>query len=299
MLMSKFAVVTIVIGDRHKKISELTLPSQIEYAKKLNADFIIYDHDQYRIYSHENHIENGKQNLLTINSKKIRISKDNQKEMLKSDFGCYNKMNLVELLDMYERVLFVDTDIIIRDDSPDIFKIVPKDRVAMWREPNAQNRYLVMKAWCDFYNLNIKNWDENYYNSGVILFSRGHEKLFSIERKIPTKEDLPDDIWYEQTLINSNIFEHNIKMFKISHHFNRIFFLDPLISESRYDSFFIHYAGSWFELEEGNTQDPKSLISLIKHDIKIWEENSPKHNYEKTRRDSNKKYEEIFWTIES
>jgi hypothetical protein len=293
--MGKTAIVTTIIGERHKKISELTLPSQIAYANKVNADFIIYNHDQYIINSHGSGIQSNKQVPLIIDSKKMRIQEDHRKKMPKSDFGSHNKMNLVELLSLYERILYLDIDIIIRDDSPDIFKIVPKDCIGMWKEPVEQNRHHTMKSWCDFYNLDLKKWNGSYYNGGVILFSRGHEKLFNVKKNLPTKHDLPEDIWYEQTLLNSNIFENKLKMFELSYHFNRLFFLDQIILEHRYESFFIHYGGSWNELSEGNTDNPKMLIDLIKYDIEIWKKNSPDHLYGKINQVFKEIYKPVFW----
>jgi lipopolysaccharide biosynthesis glycosyltransferase len=267
--MTKNAIATMVIGERHKNIFELTKKNIFNYAKKINADLVVYDENSYSVIKQQG----LKKNIKNFSSKKLEINRVN--ESLPDDFmhqynehwqkNAFKKLNIVELLEKYERVLFIDCDILIQDNSPDIFDLVPKEKVGMYNESTLFENYRedFMSMWCERFGYDYSKWNGQYYNSGVTLFSRGHELLFS-----PPKF-LYKDMFYDQTHLNANIMNFNIPMYDLPHSFNRMFFVDSLVPDSRYEAFFIHYAGSWHLLEEGHSKDPKYLLKVIKHDLDV------------------------------
>ena len=79
------AIVTISCGDFYRRMAAISHPTIKAYADKLGADFIVWDDYDGHTMPH------------------------------------YQKLELGKLLRQYERVLYIDTDILVRDDAPDIF----------------------------------------------------------------------------------------------------------------------------------------------------------------------------------
>ena len=87
----KKALVTIASGEYFLRMAALTHPTLRAYAERIGADFIHWS--------------------------------DTSGHAIPE----YKKLDVAGLLDIYDRVLYVDTDVIIRDDAPDVFDIVPTD----------------------------------------------------------------------------------------------------------------------------------------------------------------------------
>jgi hypothetical protein len=291
--MKKNVLATMVIGTRHKKIFELTKKNIFNYAKKINADLVIYDEHGYSVITHNE----TKENISRFSSKQLQINRvdDSAPEEFMHNYdenwhrNALKKLNVVELLESYERVLFIDCDILIRKDSPNIFDIVPKDMVGMYNESTPFQNYKedFMQLWCERFGYDYSKWNGQHYNSGVTVFSRGHELLYSPPKFVYR------DMFYDQTHLNANIMNFNIPMFDIPYQFNRIFFIDEMVPDSRYESFFIHYAGSWHLLEEGHSDNPEYLLKVIRRDLDILEGKIKKPPPEKIKRASTEKWWEI------
>lgn len=268
--MGKIAVVSVLIGERHKNIANLTHPTQIRYAHKIGADYLVYDSINYKVISPDGSVSE----IPSTNP----VVPRNTEGLTAPAFGAYNKLNIVELLKHYDRVLHVDTDIIIRNDAPNLFEIVPKDSVGIVSESDFikdDDRGQLMQEWADTHNISLKKWNRRYYNTGVFLFSQGHEKMLN------ASNNFYDDTFYEQTLININMYLNNLKIYELPPDFNRMTFMDGLMRIARHNSYFIHYAGSWMMLKDGHNTDANFLIKLIQHDLDKWENDSPQYNYKK------------------
>ena len=291
--MGTNVIATMVIGERHKKIFELTKDSIFKYAKKINVDLAIYGEDQYELIKFTNDsLESTIFPSNTTTLEYVDIPMTEERAQAYNYFwqeNAFKKLRVVELLEKYERVLFIDCDIIITDKSPNIFEIVPKEKVGMYNESMFFENYRseTVKSWCEMFDLDYSKWDGSYYNSGVVLFSRGHELLYD-KPKFFYK-----DMFYDQTHLNGNILEYNIPMFDLPYKFNRIFFIDQLVDDSRYESFFIHYAGSWYLLEESHNENPEYLLSVIKHDIDVLNKKIPMPPPHKARSGTAEKW----WSI--
>src|SRR5262245_19021173 len=94
----KRAVVTIACGEEHAKMAAITQPTMRAYADKLGADFIVWT-------NFEGHI-----------------------------VPAYKKLDLGGLLDQYDRLLYLDNDVLVRDDAPDIIEVVPEDCLGLFEE---------------------------------------------------------------------------------------------------------------------------------------------------------------------
>jgi lipopolysaccharide biosynthesis glycosyltransferase len=220
-------VLTISIGDYYNKVSALTLPSIKKYAEKISADFI---------------------NINEFNSEYIT-----QK---------WNKFHIHELLNSYKRIIYFDIDLIIRDDAPNLFEIVPENKLGMFNEGRYAPRYEFLEQAASYYGEQLKPWNGKFYNSGVMVISRIHKHMF----KLPIGHDFVET---DQPYLNLRILNDKIEMYDLDYKFNRMDLVDKFCGISRLDSYVVHYAGA-----------PKDIqMEVIKKDIEQWKIDSPKYQY--------------------
>lgn len=234
--MNKTAVMTIAIGDNYHKISQISKPLFEQYAKKINADFIF------------------------INFPKVSLTSPH-----------WEKFQIFDLLNVYDRIIYLDSDILIREDCPNLFDIVPENQLGMFNEsPFTANRELSMIEVCKQYNETLSKWDRKYYNTGVMVVSRRHKYLF----KKPEQECFN---FYEQSYLNLVIAKENNKvrefplMFDIPHYFNRMTCMD-FLGDERFSSFIIHYAGY---------PSLSFVLNLMEQDLKKLKKDYPHYSYKK------------------
>jgi hypothetical protein len=224
-------VLTIACGNLYQKIGSLTHPSIKSYAQKIGAEF------------------------LSINNKNISETTPH-----------WEKFQIYNLLDDYDRILYMDSDIIIRDDCPNLFDEVPEDKLGMFNEAFFTDRSKeLMIDICNKYDEKLPSWDGRYFNSGVAVISGSHKKLF----KKPEKEVFS---YYEQSYLNMMIVKLNIKMHELHYKFNRMTCMDTYTGEDRHNSFIIHYAGY---------PNPDLVIDLIKKDLEKWNKDFPIYKYKR------------------
>ncbi len=231
----KNLVLTIAVGDVYQKIAKITHPSIMAYAEKIGADFICVD---------------KKSNTSTPHWDKFS--------------------QIFTLLNKYERILYIDTDIIIRDDCPNLFEIVPKSELGLFNErPFTSDRHLSLIESCKDYGIIINNWNGKYYNTGVMVISRQHKQLF----KKPEKEIFN---FYEQGYFNANLAKilesagNELTVYDLPYQYNRMTCMDKFTGEERFASHIIHYAG-YPSLE--------FVYSLIPGDLKKWKETTPNYKF--------------------
>jgi len=183
------------------------------YAKKCNADFLVLDHEPPVI------ADDG-------NPASFRIMKQ------------------YDLHDEYDRILSLDSDIVITPHAPNIFQYVPEDKIASTFEDTVIEERIndrkgaiknIQEKWEDI------GWEKNYINSGVFVTSKMHRDIFQpVDGKYWTGEG-SDDIH-----LGYQIHKLGYEIFELPFQFNHT----GLYSEQRggghrrVDSYFIHYAGS-------------------------------------------------------
>lgn len=217
----KKAIVTITMGATYEHIASMTHASQRAYADRIGAEFIVIN-----------------------------------KQLISQTSPHFEKFQIYDLLNIYHRIAFIDTDIIIRDDCPDVFELVPETHFGIFNE----GKYLPERASsvpeiAKAYEVTVdKAWDrKSYYNTGVMVLSRRHKDIF----KKPEKE-----IWsfYEQSYINLKLINNLVKVFELPYQFNRMCCMDKLTGEHRLKSYMVHYAGVL-----------DNLSNLIPIDLAVWE----------------------------
>ncbi len=158
----KKAIVTLACGRFFEQLGRLTHPTMAAYAEKTGADFLVW------------------------------------RDFAGYTMPHYKKLDLARMLDEYDRVLYVDTDIIIRDDAPDLFELVPIDSLGILDESPYYDRAAAMTAYLVDNGFPPGEWDGRYYNTGVMVLSRSHRSLFvrpAVER----------DHFWEQSYLNLRI----------------------------------------------------------------------------------------------
>lgn len=234
-------VLTIAIGDEYARLSSLTHPTIRAYADRIGAEFMSID-----------------------------------TPAISQTTAHWEKFQIYYLLEKYDRVLYIDTDIIIRDDCPDLFEVVPETHLGMFNEGRFTNRSQeLMIDICKAYNVVLPDWDGNYYNSGVMVISKHHRSLF----KKPDKE-VPN--FFEQSYLNMMIAKREVDMFELEHEFNRMTCMDRYTGEERFASYIIHYAGwYWKAAEIGAPSNVEYILDLIQKDLNRWQQDSPIYNYKR------------------
>ncbi|MCY7295433.1 glycosyltransferase family 8 protein [Alteromonas sp. a30] len=216
----KKAIFTIAIGNDNP-MYKAALESFKHYAQKVEADLIVTDSPRFDIK-----IENPKYLAHPAWSEKCRIG---------------------ELLEEYDRVLYLDADMLITPDARNVFDVYSDlETVYMLDEGKETCRKAVLD---DVFQAlgTLEDWPKHgelltYYNVGMILISRQcplfqyacFNELQDVSHKIK---------YYEQTYFNYLIQKHNIKNECIAPEFNR---MDLFGQEGYLESDFIHYANKGY-----------------------------------------------------
>lgn len=221
------AVVTVTIGPKYDAIARTTHPTLKAYADKIGADFIVLS----------DLIECGKPH--------------------------WSKFLLYDLLPDYDRIVYLDTDLIVRDDCPDLTEIVPPEKLGIFNEGHFTDRMASLREAVMAYKEEIPKWDgRTYYNTGVMVLSRKHRILFK------TPEVLHDLGMFEQGYINLKIIKDEWDVFELPYGYNRMTCMDDITGDPRHNSHIIHYAGA---------PDISELLRIMFEDINLWKNNAGDH----------------------
>ena len=228
--LKKYAVVTIAIGEKYSAIAKYTHPSLKAYADKIDAEFVVID-DTSTSLPH------------------------------------WKKFEIFNLLKDYKRIIYIDTDIIIREDTPNLFDLIPENKLGIFNEGRFTPRWESLKEACMSYKEDIdKKWDGAYYNTGVMVISRQQKELFKMPKEVH------DAGMFEQPYLNLRIINDKVSVEELDYHYNRMTIMDDLTGEPRYASYIIHYAGA------PNQYD---MIRVMMEDMDRWENDKPDYKYKR------------------
>jgi lipopolysaccharide biosynthesis glycosyltransferase len=216
----KLAIVTRADSGVHHWI-ECTHQPIKEYAKKCGADFFVFDHDPVEM-----------------------------KHLNKYIFWRILKVN--ELFDQgYDRILHIDTDVLVTKNAPNIFDEVPYDHIGVVYEDKGTRKAdrirRINSIQSDFGDV---GWKTGYLNEGVMLFSKCHRELFtSIDGKWVNTPNGPS-----QGHFGWKIHKHDMKVIDLGYKYNHMSMFSESWNgnKSRFDSYFIHYAGGANFPDKGN-----------------------------------------------
>lgn len=164
-----------------------------------------------------------------------------------------DKFRVVEKFDEYDRMLFIDADILVRNDAPNLFDLVPVGQVGCYDEGSTietqglQIRMHHVNVLVNQWKLDSIEWPKvlnpgeilPYYNAGVVMMDAEHEYLFRKPSVNPlTKPTVPCG---EQVYMNWGIRRFRPKMYHLPLPFNQMPY--NRFRDYLYTSYFCHYAG--------------------------------------------------------
>lgn len=208
--MERRAIATLCIGKVADAFARYTHGPMRVYAEKTGADFVVFSERKVNFTG-----STGFNPLL------------------------FEKYQVHDLLASYDRVLFLDTDILVTPHAPDIFAQVPTGKVGGVFEDfgteQADRRRIIKEVQQD---LGDVGWTEGYMNSGVFVVSKSHRQAFRLH-EIHGFHDGE----YEQTNTNWYLHKAGHDIVGIDHRFNFMGLMRVFHGPVHREAFFIHYAG--------------------------------------------------------
>lgn len=204
---SKLAVVTCAIGPKFQELLTITGPQLKKYADKCGADFIVLEDDQCP------HFPNG------------------------------NKFRVRHIAKQYDRVLYLDTDLWVKDCTPNMFKLYPPGAVYM----HADRPHIVESAWLDDEAKRLADSQNapvivpECFNSGVVLLDREFADMWT-----RLKRPFLNHHTMEQSWIEINCKRRNYPIIDIDNRFNTQFYWIDFPNRIA-DAFIVHLASATHE----------------------------------------------------
>jgi lipopolysaccharide biosynthesis glycosyltransferase len=229
------AIVTVVNGEKFEEIWKRSESFFVDYSERCDADLIVLKNTQGL-------------NLPSPHWIKFGIY-----DLLKKEF---------------DRVAFIDADVIIRPDAPSLFDVVPEDQFGIFNEGEFTPRAVCIHEVRKVFKVDLKLWNGvDYYNTGVFVCSRKHRFIFKVEEEIKPLRNA----FGEQTYLNMRILANpQVKVFPLNYKFNRLSIMDRVLGMTRLDSYIIHYAG-----------DGDNLLPKMDRDIERWKQDAPEYKYKR------------------
>lgn len=204
------ALITIATGG-YDEILNMTEPGLKQYADYINADY-------------------------------IKITNTTQ------DWWGLEKFRLKDYTQYYDRILFMDSDIFIRDGAPNIFDIIPKDKFGIFQEKEDLEQILKdilsreYRAMCRVLDMEV--YQRLFINTGVMVFNSQHNEIFTA----PTK---PFKCYHcaEQDIVENHLLRTQTPLYFLPFKFNCQIW-SPRFKASERDAYFIHFSGINFKVRQ-------------------------------------------------
>lgn len=217
------AVVTVVSGPKYERIWAKTWPRFEAYAARTGSKLVVIGHQEGIPSQH------------------------------------WAKLGIYELLrKRFHRVAYIDADVLIREDCPDLFDVVPDNAIGIFNEGRYSPRAICIYEIMNAYRISLPKWNRiDYYNTGVMVVSREHRHLF----KLPGEVKRIRNSYGEQTWLNLQILQSGVQVHELHHSFNHMSLMDRLTGTSRKAAYIIHYAGPPSE---------EALHAALDDDLEAW-----------------------------
>jgi len=217
-----------------KNYTHYTLPIQKMWAKKWGADYMVLDDPAYS----------------------------------RRAMWCYRTLIFYDLFEEYDRILYLDADLIINKSCPNIFDIVPYDTIgAVLEDKGSRRKERLDRIKRTKAHLGDIDWQEGFFNMGVYIVSKVHRDMF---QRVDGK--LWEDMGWDSPFYSYQIARLGYKYIDLGYKFNHMsMFSEPWNgSPSRFDSYIIHYAGGAKFPDKGKRNMEQVLIDDMK---KIYGDN--------------------------
>lgn len=213
-------IYTISFGSGDKSVDLITHDYMRRYADRIGADFCVV---------------------------RDASSPEDKHSQLKLMLSC--KWEIKELLKKYDRVLYLDSDILVLPTAKNVFEVVPEDCLSAFEEghryPNNLNCYY--RYITEYNKVLVKNnlpkvrdVIGKYYNAGVFVASKGMDIFDDPEECVEVHPN-----WLDQNHFNMLINQYcptKVKFFELPIEFNRMTVWADATLSKILNSSFIHYS---------------------------------------------------------
>ena len=175
----------------------------------------------------------------------------------------YRIFDLNDHFENYDRVLSLDSDVVLSPKCPNLFDIVPRGKIGTIFEDVGSRRRMrhqsiraVQQKWGDV------GWQAGYTNSGVMVFEKQHQEML---------QPVNGEFWLgwesDDIHLGYQIRRLGYEVFQLPFQFNHMcMFSEPWNgAPNRFLSFIIHYAGAATFPETSGKK-----VEKIKKDIEVW-----------------------------
>jgi hypothetical protein len=174
------AVVTLAIGREGRGLLELSGPFMERYAARIGAEF------------------------LPITERRIRHRLQWRKARVNLHL---EKFQMGDLLDTFDRLLYLDADILVSASAPDFFALTTPEELGVVTDPGAENAWKRAEEMAAIAAKRgaLESPAPPYFNAGVLVLSRAHRELLRFD---PAK--LVPGRWPDQTYLNYESARQNL-----------------------------------------------------------------------------------------
>lgn len=239
----KTAVVVTAITDGFdaETMLDITKSSLKKYCSKTKSDLIIIDEPKLNISNSieiKDHPYYGKYNYLR-----------------------FEKNQVYDLFDTYDKVLRLDVDIVINPDAPNYFELEDYFFYMTEEEPDRTDEIKSIQRDLG----EVEGWNKTYFNSGVILASKMHKEVFNIS---DIDFNLELGMFKEQNVLNWKVRKLNIPTKDLGRSFNFINDGGPAFTndEIRRKANIIHHNIPILQTKDGSL----GKINSMKKDINFF-----------------------------
>lgn len=150
------------------------------------------------------------------------------------------KFQLYDVLNDFDRVVFVDADVMIHPEAPNILDEVPSGALGVLNEQFGVEEPKRIEEWTLMQERLgcLDTFPSRYFNSGVMVLARHHRELFDYQ-----KLKFAIGRWPEQNTLNYYTVRKMVPICWLDSRWNHIpLFPDFWNAELRRRSWFVHYA---------------------------------------------------------
>ena len=115
----------------------------------------------------------------------------------------------------YDRLIYLDDTVFITPNAPNLFKVVPYDKLGAWMEKYDLNKAISYYSKFDLHKFK-RNINNITVNSGVLIIPKNYSHIFDTKKYILKKIDH----FYDQQFLSYQINKNNIDVFDIGTKFN-------------------------------------------------------------------------------
>ena len=191
--------------DGIKEITDITHPFIKNYADKCEAEFIILD-DPKGLHPH------------------------------------WRILQLYELFEKYDRILVLDSDILILKNCPNLFVLVSRDMIGSIYEDVGTRLDKRREMIYDIQQQRGSvDWESGYINTGCFICSKEHKEIFNVD-----KDKLwPHNLGADDVELGYHIHRLGYEIWELPFRFNHMTMFSEEFNNfaSRFNSYIIHYAG--------------------------------------------------------